>query len=41
MERGVPETGIPNLVLTGVGFGIIMGLVSIFILKRKESKQEK
>ncbi|HLS31026.1 MAG TPA: hypothetical protein VK021_09225 [Flavobacteriaceae bacterium] len=37
LDRGIPETGLLNLILTGVGFGIIMGFVNIYLSKRRES----
>jgi len=39
MDRGNPEAGWSNLILTAVLFGLIMGFVNFFINRRKKSKK--
>jgi len=35
-EKGVPEDGWTNLIFTSLVFGLIMGVVNIFLSRKKE-----
>lgn len=39
-DKGIPESGLANLILTGIVFGVILGAFNMFFLKKPKDRDD-